>query len=142
MQGYLLNFEKDRVICRAGDPSTDLYLLKKGRLLICLVNGTQVKALSRIEPGEFIGELSFFDARPRTANIITLEPSELIQIPRQEIAGFLPDWFLYVGKNLTKKIRKLDKVIQEKNLRKFGNEDHRPLTIEEQRHYYELLIKE
>lgn len=141
MQGYYLDFEPLSVICHEGDPSTDLYFLKSGKLLVCTLAGTEVKTLARIGPGEFIGELSFFDGRPRSSHVVTLEKSKLIQIPKNEIFSALPQWYQQIGQNLTKKIRLLDHVIHETNIRRFSSEDQKPLSIEEQRTIYELLTQ-
>lgn len=139
MQAYELEFEKHTVICREGDPSSELFFLQSGRLLVCTVSGTQVKVISRISPGEFVGELAFFDGKVRSSNLVTLEKCKLIQIPKQEMTEFLPHWYMKVGSNLTKKIRLLDHIIQDKNLRRSTAEENKPLTIEEQRLVYDLL---
>lgn len=133
MQGYEQTFETNQVLCREGDPSSDIYLLKSGKLLACSVQGTKVTALARIQPGEFVGELSFFDGKTRASHVVALEPSKVIMIPKHELSNLLPQWYMQVGKNLTKKIRLLDGVVHESNLRKFGKEEQKPLTIEEQR---------
>ena len=130
---YNLVYKPNDIICRQGDPSSDLYYLKEGRLLICTVQGTQVKAIARIEPGEFIGELSFFDGQTRSTHIVAIERSVVIQIPKEEIMEHLPFWFVEIGKNLTKKIRLLDHIVHSSNFRKIGTEDQKPLSIEEQR---------
>lgn len=139
MQGMLLDFEANTIVCREGDPSSELYFLKSGRLLVCTLSGTQVKVISRISPGEFIGELSFFDGRVRASHVVTLEKCKLIQIQKQEIARHLPLWFNHVGVNLTKKIRQLDHIINNGNIRRSQSEESKPLTIEEQRSLFELL---
>lgn len=133
MQGYQQKFDTNQVLCREGDPSTDIYLLRKGKLLACVVEGTKVIALSRINPGEFVGELSFFDGKVRASHVVALEPSEVIMIPKSELSSLLPNWYMQLGKNLTKKIRLVDSVVHEANLRKFGTDDQKPLTIDEQR---------
>lgn len=141
MHGYSRDYDPQAIVCREGDPSSDLYYLQSGKILICTINGTEVKALARIESGEFVGELSFFDDRPRSSFVVTLEKSTIIQIPKHEIITNLPQWYLEVGKGLTKKIRLLDEVVQHCHLRKFGpDEAQKPLTIEEQRHLYNLLV--
>lgn len=137
MQGYEQTFKKNEVLCREGDPSTDIYLLKSGKLLACSVQGTKVTALARINPGEFVGELSFFDGKTRASDVVALEDSKVIMIPKHELSNLLPNWFMQVGKNLTKKIRMLDGVVHESNLRRFGNEDQKPLSIDDQR----ILLK-
>lgn len=142
MQGYEQTLTVNQVLCREGDPSTDIYLLRKGKLLVCSVQGTKVTALARISPGEFIGELAFFDGRVRASHVVAIEPSTVIMIPKHELVSLLPSWYLEVGKNLTKKIRKLDHVIHESNLRRFGNEDQKPLSIEEQRTILKVITQQ
>lgn len=134
MQSFEQSFDSLQVICRQGDPSSDIYLLKSGKLLACAVQGTKVIPLARITPGEFVGELSFFDGKPRASHVIALEPSQVIMIPKHELSNLLPSWYVHVGKNLTKKIRLLDGIVHGSNLRKFGKEDdQKALTIDEQR---------
>jgi CRP-like cAMP-binding protein len=140
--GENLVFEPNEIVCRMEEETTDLLFLQEGRLLICIVQGTQVKVLDRIEAGEFIGELSFFDENPRSSHIVAMEKSTIIKVPREELISHLPFWFVEVGKNLTKKIRLLDKVIQESNIKKISVEDQKPLTIEEQRKILETLNKQ
>jgi CRP/FNR family transcriptional regulator, cyclic AMP receptor protein len=138
---YNLEYKKNEVVFREGDSSSDLMFLKSGRLLICTVTGTQVKAIARIEPGEFVGELSFFDGLPRASNVIAIEPSVVMQIPKEMVMEKLPFWFIEVGKNLTKKIRHLDDIVHSSNLRKVGSENQKALTIEEQRTILSALNK-
>ena len=140
--GENLVFEPHEIVCRMEEETTDRLFLQEGRLLICIVQGTQVKALDRIEAGEFIGELAFFDENPRASHIVAMEKSTIIKVPREDLISHLPFWFVEVGKNLTKKIRLLDKVIQESNIKKISVEDQKPLTIEEQRKILETLNKQ
>lgn len=142
MQGFEMELEAHTVLCREGDPSSDLYFLKSGKLLICTISGTQVKVITRISPGEFIGELSFFDGKPRAAHIVTLEECKLIQIPKHEIAAHFPDWYNRIGINITKKIRLLDQVIHESNIRRSQATENKPLSIDEQRLIFELLTNQ
>jgi CRP/FNR family cyclic AMP-dependent transcriptional regulator len=133
MQGFEQTFKKNSVLCREGDVSMDIYLLKSGKLLACSVQGTKVTALSRIAPGEFVGELSFFDGKTRASHVVALEDSNVIMIPKHELSSLLPNWYIQIGKSLTKKIRLLDGVLHSSSLRRFGNEDQKPLSIEDQR---------
>ena len=142
MQGFSLDFEPNTVICREGDPSSELYFLQSGKLLVCTLSGTQVKVISRISAGEFIGELSFFDGKPRASYVVTLVKCKMIQIPKQEISGHLPSWYTQIGANMTKKIRILDNIIHSSNLRRSNAEESKPLTIEEQRNLLELITNQ
>jgi CRP/FNR family cyclic AMP-dependent transcriptional regulator len=142
VQGLALDFEPNTIICREGDPSSELYFLQSGKVLVCTLSGTQVKVISRISSGEFIGELSFFDGKPRASYVVTLEKCKMIQIPKQEISGHLPTWYTQVGANMTKKIRLLDNVIQTANLRRSNAEESKPLSIEEQRSLFDLITNQ
>lgn len=142
MKGYLVEYGVHKTVCREGDPSSDLFYLMSGKLLICTISGTQVKAIARILPGEFIGELSFFDGKPRASHIVTLEKCQIVTFPKQELNELLPVWYLEAHKNLTKKIRLLDHVINESSLRRFGNEEQKPLSIEEQRTLYTVITQQ
>ncbi len=139
MQGFELEFEPYSIICREGDPSNELYYLQSGKLLICTINGNQVKAITRISPGEFVGELSFFDGKVRSSHVVTLEKSKLIQIQKKEIWPYLPQWYVRVGTSITKKIRHLDNIINESKIRRSSSDENKPLSIEEQRKLFELL---
>jgi CRP/FNR family cyclic AMP-dependent transcriptional regulator len=136
-----LTFEDGDIICQEGENSSDLFLLKEGGVLICTIRGTEVKVIGRISPGEFIGELSFFDGNPRASTIVALGKTVIHKLDRYEIRDQLPFWFIEAGKSLTKKIRLLDQIINTSHLRKAGTEEQKPLTIEEQRKILQRLNK-
>jgi CRP-like cAMP-binding protein len=142
MRGRIVEFAKDEIICREGDNSSDLYHLVKGKLLVFTTSGTEVKAISHISAGEFFGELSFFDGKPRASSVIVLEDAQVVVFSKSELGSQLPTWYLETQKNLAKKIRLLDEVIQENSIRKSTEELIKPLSIEEQRKIYKLLTQQ
>jgi len=139
MKGLIRTFPAHSIVCREGDQSSEIFYLFSGKLLVCTSNGTQIKAISRISEGEFIGELSFFDGQKRSAHVITLEDSEIVTFPKKELYDHLPIWHLEIHKNLTKKIRFLDEIINQSTIRKSKVEENKPLSIDEQRKILELL---
>lgn len=132
MKTYQKTYQSHEVICREGDPSSDLYYVLSGEVLVCTIQGTEVKSLAKIGPGEFIGELSFFDGKTRSSNMVTLQQTVLLQVPRQELERHLPPWYLATGKNITKKVRLLDQVVHGSRLRKTVHDDQK-LSIDDQR---------
>jgi len=139
MKGFIRNFPANSIICKEGDQSSELFYLYSGKLLVCTISGTQVKVISRISEGEFIGELSFFDGQERAAHVITLEDSEIVTFPKEELYHHLPIWHLEIHKNLTKKIRFLDQIIHQSAIRKSKADEQKPLPIEDQRKILDLL---
>lgn len=139
LKGFQVEYKPYQVLFRAGEDTSDLYLLKSGKLLVCGVSGTKVTALARINPGEFVGELSFFDGKARASHVIAMERSALTILSKEEIAPHLPKWYVDHAKELTRKIRLLDHIVDESNLRKFGSQNEKPLSIDEQRYILQAL---
>ena len=142
LKGFNLGYKPFQVVCRAGEESNDLYYLESGKLLVCTVNGTKVTALARINPGEFIGELSFFDGKTRASHVVALEHSRMVILSQEEILPNLPKWYLTEANDLTRKIRRMNNIANESNLRKFDSQDEKPLTIDEQRYVLQALSQE
>ncbi len=140
MSELLVKAIKDQVICLEGQKSRDLFKLVSGKLLICSRNNSMVTALAYLEPGDYFGEFSFFDGLDRSADVIALEPSTLIKIPDSALKSQFPDWLLKTARSMTQKLRLMDQVIRTKGIKK-QKSAVKPLTIDEQRHYYSLLVK-
>jgi CRP/FNR family cyclic AMP-dependent transcriptional regulator len=98
-----------------------------------------VTPLAFLESGQYFGEFSFFDGQKRSADVIAVEDTTLIKIPLAELKKQFPRWLLLTTKNMTNKLRLLDDVIRTKGIKKTRVDIIRPLTIDEQRHYYGII---
>ncbi len=65
-----------------GDTSTDIYILKKGAVTVCVDD--QIVGLINT-PDIFIGEMAYFLGISRTATIEAVEDSEFIVIPAEDL---------------------------------------------------------
>lgn len=139
--GNTINLNKDQVLAKKGDRASDLYYVTSGKLMICSRSGHMVTAIAYLAQGQYFGELSFFDSCPRSADVIAIEPSSIVKIPSTELKKQFPTWLLIVAKQMTKKIRLMDEVISEKGIKRTNVHSIKPLSIEEQRHYFEVLDK-
>ncbi len=133
-----VKLKKDEILFLAGEDNSDLYIIRSGKVMVFVQNGSQIIPVAYLERGEYIGELSFFDGTARSASIICLESSEFIKIPTEELHKHLPNWLLNMGLELTKKIRSNDELIRSKGIKKTKVESIKPLSIEEQTKYYKL----
>lgn len=71
-------YKKGEIIFYQSDDSTDLYIILNGAVKACLLNSDgQELVLTTFKKGDFFGEMSFLDGRPRSATIITAEDSTL-----------------------------------------------------------------
>jgi CRP/FNR family cyclic AMP-dependent transcriptional regulator len=134
-----ITLKKDHVLSRKDEPSNDLYYVTAGKLMICSRSGRMVTPIAYLEKGEYFGELSFFDNLLRSADVITVEPTTLVKIPKAELKEQFPTWLLIVAKQMTKKLRMMNQVISERGIKKRNVKSMRPLDIEQQRYYYDLL---
>lgn len=86
------SFEGGEVICRKGDPGDTFYLILKGQVKIVLPSESGEEALLAVlDEGDFFGELSLIDGLPRSATIVTTEPTETLVVQREEFLGFLAE---------------------------------------------------
>jgi CRP/FNR family cyclic AMP-dependent transcriptional regulator len=77
------SFPKDAVFINEGDEAGALFIIVSGKAQAFLSNDAgKTVTLSTRESGSFFGELSLLDGRPRSASVITLEPTVCLLIPR------------------------------------------------------------
>jgi CRP/FNR family cyclic AMP-dependent transcriptional regulator len=63
-----------------------------------------------LEPGEYFGELGLIDDAPRSASVVALENSDLLQVPKdafQQLLEQYPDALHIVTRNLVGQVRRL-----------------------------------
>jgi CRP-like cAMP-binding protein len=75
-----------------GQPGDNAYLIVTGKIEVrkgTLSEFPQVVAT--LGPGDIVGEMALFDERPRMAEAVTAEDSEVIVIAREEFARRLQD---------------------------------------------------
>ncbi len=94
--GALLQFTEPRpfrasevVIQRAAADRT-LYLVAAGSLEVGVthVDGVSMTSLARISAGSILGEQSFFDGQPRSANVWAVTDGTLLLLPFEEFSRF------------------------------------------------------
>lgn len=134
-----VSLKKDELLFTAGSPLNDLYIIEKGKVMVFVQKGSQIIPVAYLEAGEYIGELSFFDEEPRSASIACLEDCDFIKIPTEEMNKHCPPWLKTLGQQLTSKIRQGDELIRSKGIRKKNVEGIKPLSIQEQTHWFKLV---
>jgi PAS domain S-box-containing protein len=86
---YITPYEDGKAIFLEGDDSQDLFILVSGELNVFKGN----KKIAQItEKGSLFGEMSFLLNAKRTATIKAERHVKAIQIPKEDIPGFLHDY--------------------------------------------------
>lgn len=84
-----LDLDEDEVLFAEGSTGRDIFLVIKGAVGIynSVPGGEsgEIREFHTIRPGEVIGELSYVDGAPRSAEAKTKESSILLQIPAEAL---------------------------------------------------------
>jgi CRP-like cAMP-binding protein len=77
-----------RLVFKEGEPADSMYVVLSGSVKIFLQKGGAEVVLDTKKAGEYFGEM-MLDHRPRSASIMTVEPSEFAVLSREDFQVFL-----------------------------------------------------
>ena len=124
MAGGIKQLKKDEILFREGDPSDAMYVIKKGRIAITKAKGNSEITLAELKPGEMLGEMAFFDNKPRSAGAKAAQESEVIMLPFSALhAQFktFPEWLRAMVKTVNSHLRNANQTI--KNLQSSDSQE-------------------
>src|SRR5215831_7067294 len=80
-----------QVICRQGDPSDSLFVLRRGfaQAFVVPVCGSEATMVARLHPGEVIGEIGLLAAVPRSATVVAGSEAVALEIRADDFARLL-----------------------------------------------------
>ncbi|MBS1983908.1 MAG: cyclic nucleotide-binding domain-containing protein [Bdellovibrionales bacterium] len=114
MEGELCFFEAGAKLVTENELSRKMFIIKKGKVRVWKNYVGQKVTLAILGEGEVFGELSFFDAAPRSASVEALTDVEAIVIDgkraTEQIAG-LPSWVIPIFKTVFHRFREADQKI-------------------------------
>lgn len=108
---------KDQILFNKGDEGNSLFAILSGRVKIFTQDnqGREV-ALNRVGTGEVIGEMALLDYEPRSASVIALEKTSVLELSREDFMDILrrqPDLALSVIRNLSSRLRQNTSYIEQ-----------------------------
>jgi len=90
MVGRVRRFPEGSQILTEGSTGGQLHVIHQGQVRISkLVPGAGEEALSILPPGEFFGEMEFFDGGAASANAIAHTDCEILSIPHGEMEALM-----------------------------------------------------
>ena len=112
----IVTFKKGDTIFYQTEESTDLYVVLNGSVQASLQNEEgQELVLTHFKEGDFFGEFSLLDGRPRSATMIAKEDSTLSVLKRAKFLGTLtkePVIAIDMLSALVERLRKADEMIE------------------------------
>ena len=109
------SFPKGSVIVFEDDPGDALYLVAKGQVKVVLIgeDGREV-ILSVLGEGNFFGEMSLIDEKPRSATVIAMVDSVVLVLRREDFQARLrtsPEIAIALLRELSRRLRRADEKI-------------------------------
>ncbi|GGO83303.1 putative Crp/Fnr-family transriptional regulator [Marinobacterium nitratireducens] len=113
--GVTRNYPKNAVLITEGDQSDSLYIILTGKVKVFLSDehGKEVQ-LNIQGPGEYFGELALIDQAPRSASVMTLEPSRLAVVSKADFQRCLaehPEIAVELIRCLVQQVRSLTEAV-------------------------------
>lgn len=114
--GSCQKFPDKNVIFQEGDSGEVLFIILSGKVKVLLTgkNGQEF-ILSHLGPGNFFGEMAILESAPRSASVVTVEPSECFLLGRKALTELLkhhPDIAMKILKNLSQRLRKVSEQVR------------------------------
>jgi len=114
--GQHRSYPRGAAILRAGEETDGLYIILSGRVKVLIPDeeGREV-ILSLMSAQEFVGEMGLLDGLPSSATVETLEPCEILRLPRTAFLSCLQgngEVAMLVLRNLVKRLRDADRKIE------------------------------
>jgi uncharacterized membrane protein len=129
------DFPEGAFLFNYGDPGGEIFILRSGRVEVYVESTEGQKiVLAENEHGEVVGELSFLDGGPRTANCVAREPTQVLCLHRERLLDFIDkhphaamDLLTAVGRRL----RLTDELLRTQVSRNVNVEEEERMTLGE-----------
>jgi small-conductance mechanosensitive channel/CRP-like cAMP-binding protein len=73
-------FAPGETVIRAGDPGSSMFVVHNGRVSVQVSENGRPRTVATLSDGAFFGEMALFTGEPRTANVVALEETEVLEI--------------------------------------------------------------
>lgn len=116
MSGGPKKVERDHYLFREGDPPDAMYVIKSGKFAVVKAKSNSEIVLAEIGPGAMVGEMAFFDNKPRSASVKAVKDSEVIALPYKalhaQFANF-PEWCKAIMRTVNDHLRNANQRIKQ-----------------------------
>ena len=89
-RGFVHRFRRGTYLCHQGDEATEVFFLVGGRIEVSSISSTGARVLhASIDTPQFIGELGVFGDLPRSADLVTLDDSDVWSVDGETFVEFV-----------------------------------------------------
>lgn len=103
-------YEANETICKIGDPGDQMYIIISGKVKVVVYDqetGDET-VIAYLGSGDYFGEMALLTGEPRSASVITTEPSEMFILYKNDfdvIVERFPSITLSMGKIMSQRLR-------------------------------------
>ncbi len=83
-----VRYKKNEIIVRQGTPANYIYIVKSGRVKVYIEEKQKALELTEFGVGNCFGEASLIGIQPHSANVITMEDTELMVLSGRDLHEF------------------------------------------------------
>lgn len=108
MAGSNLLLKPNELLFKEGEKPDGMYIVRKGNLEVFLEKNGQIIKLAQVGPGGMIGEMAFFDQKPRSASVKAITDTEVTKITNNDFSKLMqqiPKWFVGIMSALSTRLR-------------------------------------
>lgn len=103
-------FDADEVICKIGDPGDKMYIVISGKVKVVVKaeDAAEETVIAELSSGDYFGEMALLTGDPRSASVITTEPSEMFILNKEDfdlIVERFPSITISMGKIMSQRLR-------------------------------------
>jgi len=103
-----LDYPSGDHIVRLGDPGLGLFFILRGKVNVDIETNAVRTTVATLQPGDFFGELSLIDNKPRSAHVICVEDTACLVLTRDSfvtLANKYPEIGLQIASALAGRLR-------------------------------------
>jgi len=107
------NVPAGQTLFHEGDPGKEMYVIQSGKVRLTRVIRGQEKLLAELGAGEFFGEMSIINDKPRTATALVLEDAQLLVLDPRTFEAMIKANTEIAVRMIKKLARRLDDANQQ-----------------------------
>ena len=73
-------FAPGETVIRAGDKGSSMFVINSGRVQVQVTDNGRARNVAILKEGDFFGEMALFTREPRTANVVAIEETAVLEI--------------------------------------------------------------
>lgn len=133
MAGIVRIVKPGEILFRTGEKADSMYIIRRGSLKVYILKENEEIQLALLSDGAIVGEMAFFDQKPRSAHVKALTQTEVTEISRADFDKLLtqiPRWLVTMLQSLSGRLRSTNEklLLVEKDLQSRRGASDFPLT--------------